>query len=90
MDDLKYADKRGHEEILNREQFQEIHFIDARMTSGKSLLVDSGTLHRQSYGFDDSSLQGDTCMKNNSYEMMIRLIEGSLHGMDHWQSLFDK
>ena len=29
-------------------------------------------------------------MNNNTYPMIIKLIEGSLDGMDHLQSLFDK
>ena len=90
LDDLRYADERGHEEILNREDFPEDHFINARVTSGKSLFVEGGTLHSQSGDFDDSSLPGYNCMNHNTYPMMIKLIEESLEGMDHWQSLFDK
>jgi len=89
IDDLKYTDERGHQEILNREDYPEDHFIDARMTSEKSLLVEGGTLHSQSHNFDDSSLPGYNCMNKNTYPMMIKLIEGSLDGMDRWQSLFD-
>ena len=58
LDDLRYADERGHEEILNREDFPEDHFINARVTSEKSLLVEGGTLHSQSSDFDDSLLLG--------------------------------
>jgi len=59
------------------------------LTSEKSLLVEGGTLHSQSPNFDDSSLPGYDCMNNNTYPMMIKLIEGALDGMDRWQSLFD-
>ena len=52
------------------------------MTSEESLLVEGGTLHSQSPNFDDSSLPGYDCMNNNTYPMMIKLIEGALDGMD--------
>ena len=89
IDDLKYTDERGHQEILNREEFSENHFINARMTPNQSLLSQGGALG-QAQDSDDSLLQGDACMNNNSYPMMIRLIDDSMEGLDHWQSLFDK
>ena len=81
---------RGHQDILNRENFPEDRFINARMSPVKSLLVEGVTLHSQLHDFDISLLPGYNCMNNNTYPMIIKLIEGSLDGMDHWQSLFDK
>ena len=90
IDDLKYTDERGHQEILNREEFSEDHFINVRITPNQSLLSEGGALYGQAHDFDDSSLPGGACMNKNTYPMMIGLIEGSMEGMDHWQSLFDK
>ena len=60
------------------------------MTPNECLIDRSDIKNYQSHGFDTSSLPGDTCMNQNTYPMMIKLIEGSLDGMDNWQSLFDK
>lgn len=87
---MNYADKRGHQEILNRENFSENHIINARLPSKDSLLVESSTLHGQSNGLEYSPLPGYDCMNSNTYPMMIRLIEGSLDGIDNLQSLYNK
>ena len=56
----------------------------------KPLLVNSGTVHGQSHGFDDTSVPGDICMNKNTYSMMIKLTEESLTDIDHWHSIFNK
>ena len=70
--------------------YPEENFINARMSPGKLLLIDCGTLHGQSHGFDNISVPGDICMKKTTYSMMINLIEGSLTEIDHWHSVFSK
>ena len=60
------------------------------MSPGKSLLVDGGTLYGQSHGFDDTSVPGNICTKKSTYSIMIKLIEGSLTEVDHWNSMFNK
>jgi hypothetical protein len=63
MDDPKYTNERVHQENLNRVDYSQDYFINARMTSEKVLLIEGGTLYSQSNGFDNTSLPGDTCMK---------------------------
>ena len=60
------------------------------MTSEDSLLVEGSTLYSQSNGLDNSQFPGYNCMNSNTYPMMIRLIEGSLDGINHVQSLYNK
>ena len=63
LDTRRYTVERGHKEILNRVDYIEENVINACVSPGKLLLVDGGTLHGQSYGFDDTSLPGDILMK---------------------------
>ena len=82
--DLRFTDERGHKEILNRLDYPEERVINARMSPGKVLLLDGGTLYGQSHGFDNISVPGDIHVKKNTYSLKIKLTEGSLTGIDHW------
>ena len=89
IDDLNHLEERGHQEILNREVFSDENCINARVISDKPLLVEEGTTNDPSHGFDESSLPSASFTNNNTYPMMIKLIEGSLDGLHHWKSQFD-
>ena len=60
------------------------------MTAGESLFVERSTLQIQSNDFNNSPLPDYNGMNSSTYPMMIRLIEGSLDGIDNLQSLYNK
>ena len=91
LTDLAYHEERDHQEILKREHFPEGHYINARMNRDNSLFdLDNFDSCSSEKLFNNNPLQSTQVVNENTYSMMIKLIEGSLNDVDLWRSAFDK
>ncbi len=84
IDEPNHTEERGHGEILNRSNFPDENFINARMIPDKSIFFEQNTNPVLQNDFNDLELQRAGFINKKSYPMMIKLIDGSLNGVQHW------
>ena len=83
---IRYSDDHGQDEILNRSVIPDDYHIDARITSHPSLFDQSrqnGVLSQH-----DNTLPNVSKVNQPDYTMMIKYIQESMQGLQHWKALF--